>query len=182
MFRHQTSYTSVLSTVETISITVTDTTLTQTTIDATTTNTIISTISPAASSFTGIAQIYSNGASTGSYVTNMSNGGLEYATTTTVSTDAIQLTLSPNGQLFFGSKVAKGADSLLLALFWINPTDGTSRTPYTCSKDADGFLTCIVTDPTADLVFGLRTNNLIYVAPRSVMQNQGIQIIQLQLV
>ncbi|KAF3941964.1 hypothetical protein ABW19_dt0207969 [Dactylella cylindrospora] len=157
-------------------------TITQTITDITVTSQVVATVTPTVPK-PQKAQIYLNGNQQAAYLGTYVSGGLVYAAVVTDPSAAMDVTLGLDGHLWYGDKVAKGDGSgaLVLQLFFINPTDSTARVPYNCSKDANEYLKCYTNDPNADLVFGWRSNNFVYVGTRANIQTAGYPIIDLKL-
>ncbi|KAH8912838.1 hypothetical protein BR93DRAFT_963974 [Coniochaeta sp. PMI_546] len=175
-----TIFTSIIEPVETACDVFEDATVTESTVAATVTSTVLTTVTPVPQSVTGVLQFTATGQSY--YVTHYDSSGISYATASTNVADAIQITLDASGQLWYGSKVAKGnpPGTSTLQLFFVDPSVATTtRTPLTCSRDSTNALTCGFGDPTVDFVFSLRSNNFIYGGTRANLQAAGYPIITL---
>ncbi|RKU43786.1 hypothetical protein DL546_004996 [Coniochaeta pulveracea] len=163
-----TSLTSITQAVTTSSTTVEDTTVTQTTTDTTFTSVAVTTVSPVSQSITGRLSFTTNGQQY--YIGNYDSSGISYAFAVTDPAAAITVTLDANGQLKYGTKVAKGnptSPGSALQFFFVEPNVATTtRTPYTCSINANHALSCYVNSPSEDLVLSLRPNNFIYSSSR----------------
>jgi hypothetical protein len=171
--------TSITQAVTTLSTTVEDATVTETTTDATLTSVAVTTVSPVAQSVTGTLHFTVSGQE--EYFSNYDSGSISYAIGVTDAASAIRVTLDTSGQLWYGSKVAKGnpnSPGTNLQFFFVAPNVATTtRTPYTCTLDASNALSCYLVSPSEDLVLTLHTGNYIYSSSRTNAVSGGYTII-----
>ncbi|OIW32481.1 hypothetical protein CONLIGDRAFT_630168 [Coniochaeta ligniaria NRRL 30616] len=174
--------TSIIEPVETDYSTVDDATVTQTTTDATVTSTVLTTVTPTPAtpqSVSGRLTFTANGQTL--YMTNYDSGGiLSYGYASSTPDTAMQLTLDASGQLWYGTKIAKGDTNYgTLQFFFVDPTASTTRTAFTCRIDASNALLCGFGAGTADVAWALRSNNFIYGGKLATLQAAGYPIITL---
>ncbi|KAF3186676.1 hypothetical protein TWF225_004719 [Orbilia oligospora] len=184
----ETSLTEITKVVETTSITITDATVSVTTTDTTVT-TIATTVEASPTEVTQIGRIYVNNVARDAYIgERVLSANIPYTYYVTDANEAIPLRLDSNGHLWTGGRVAKGnptnsgASAQLFS--FVDPDVSTdTREPFFCTKDAESFISCTVgpQTPSVTLAFTWRTSGFIYTSSYTSAATTAYIIIKFKL-